>query len=193
MTSVFGSLPFRVLSILMPAPTAVLFIWVGAGNILALKSGGDLVALARLLETAPSGHTSAVNRELLERIGLAPQFDDLNHSCIDEISRSAVTVRLALLETGRGTDSAAQLSERGKMATRAVDQRLACMPFDGNAWYYRARLLDEFGDDPKNVATSAPDFLSIRTIRKVDHGASFRVRGTKDRGWRRNCVVRIYE
>ena len=151
----------RILSAGLQFALSAVLIGTAVTNIERLKLSADVVGLERLIQTASARQASLPDFGFLGRFQHFEDLDALGALCLDNVSRAVTTIRLLQLELGRMESSGLGHDDRVAAALRAINTRLACAPLDGNAWFQRARLLDESGAPAASVAASLR--LSYRT------------------------------
>lgn len=86
--------------------------------------------------------SSWIDPRVLADVTASPSMQAAEHSCLDDASRDALSIRLGALDQAVLSEASdREIRERAAAASRAVKQRLRCAPTDGNAWLLRAELL----------------------------------------------------
>ncbi len=119
--------------IVVKIAAAVVISGAAGQNLLAEIHGGDAIRLAKSFEGGKE-----LSRAFLTAANSSSEGD--SPSCIDDLSRAATTLRLVDFDLST-TSSTPDAGAPATAALAAVDRRLACVPTDGNAWFWRARLL----------------------------------------------------
>ncbi len=158
----------RLAAIVLSWALSVLIGAVACVNILNAWRGSDVIQFARFIEMRSSSRSLSAEDEIKSQDFIdfeqRNDIEGIARVCTDELSRSALTVRLAGLESFRLQSAKSAAEPQGArhelnlwraLAINAASQRLRCSPADGNAWLWLAMLLEQsFTDRARAVAAS---------------------------------------
>ena len=146
-----------------------LVLMVGASVFLSSRASDVLLTVLPASDVRPLGHAvelaalyrqslsereqtletgSWIDPEVLAGITRSPSMKIAEESCLDEMSRGALAIRLGALDEAILSEASDRdVTRLVAAADQAVKRRLKCTPTDGNAWLLNAQILVLQGGD----------------------------------------------
>ncbi|NKJ40312.1 hypothetical protein [Rhizobium sp. SG570] len=99
--------------------------------------------------------SSWIDPRVLADVAESPSMRAAGNSCLDEVSRGALAIRLGALDQAVLSEASDRdIRNLLAAADQAVKRRLQCTPTDGNAWLLRAQILVQQGGDMTALSRS---------------------------------------
>ena len=120
-----------------------------------LGRAAELAALSRQSVTQRAGLFDAnswIDPKVLTEVADSKEMKAAESSCLDEVSRGVLAVRLGALDQATWSEARDRdIQSLLVAANRAVKHRLQCTPTDGNAWMLLAQIMVQQGGDKASL------------------------------------------